>query len=62
MCAEAWNILGIKVDHGRNDANADTISADDSQCIIRVIPANEDMIIARHIYRLLFSQSDKTDG
>jgi acetate kinase len=45
--------LGIELDRGRNDTNADTISADDSHCHVRVIPTNEDLMIARHTYQLL---------
>ena len=47
--------LGIKLDRERNDADADTISADDCRCLVRVIPTNEDLMIARHTYELVFS-------
>ena len=47
--------LGIKLDSERNDANADVISTDDSECVVRVIPTNEDLMIARHTYHLVFS-------
>src|SRR6266851_7542158 len=39
--------LGIKLECKRNEANADTISADNSQCFVRVIPTDEDLMIAR---------------
>jgi acetate kinase len=47
--------LGITLDCTRNDANADTISAVDRRCLVRVIPTNEDLMIARHTYKLIFS-------
>jgi acetate kinase len=47
--------LRIKLDAQRNEANADTISSDDSRCIVRVIPTNEDLMIARHTCQLIFS-------
>ena len=46
--------LGIKLECKRNEANADTISADNSQCFVRVIPTDEDLMIARHTYELIF--------
>ena len=51
--------LGIKLDRERNDANADTISASNSECVIRVIPTNEDLMISRHTYRLLSPASSE---
>jgi acetate kinase len=47
--------LGIRLDRERNDANADTISTPDCGCLVRVIPTNEDLMIARHTYELVFS-------
>jgi len=46
--------LGIKLEFKRNEANADTISADNGQCFVRVIPTDEDLMIARHTYELIF--------
>jgi len=40
--------LGIEIDPARNSSCADPISAPSSRCVVRVIPANEDLIIARH--------------
>jgi len=48
--------LGVRLDRERNDANADTISTPDCRCLVRVIPTNEDLMIARHTYELVFSQ------
>jgi len=47
--------FGIKLERERNDANADTISTDNCRCRVRVIPTNEDLMIARHTYELAFS-------
>ncbi len=40
--------LGIELDLKKNKISADTISMPRSSCIVRVIPTNEDLIIARH--------------
>jgi acetate kinase len=48
--------LGVILDAARNDANADTISAETSRCAVRVIPTNEDLMIARHTLRTLFDR------
>jgi acetate kinase len=49
--------LGIKLDSKNNNANADTISTSDSSCSVRVIPTNEDLMIARHTQSLLFKSN-----
>jgi acetate kinase len=46
--------LGIRLDHERNERHADVISASGSGCTVRVIPTNEDLMIARHTYRVVF--------
>jgi acetate kinase len=46
--------LGIKLDRQRNDAHADPVSAAGSRCTVRVIPTNEDLMIARHTRRVIF--------
>lgn len=47
--------LGIELDHERNRSHADTISVAGSACAVRVIPTDEDLMIARHTYRLIFA-------
>jgi acetate kinase len=47
--------LGVRLDRERNDANADAISTPDCRCLVRVIPTNEDLMIARHTSELVFS-------
>lgn len=46
--------LGVRLDQGRNDAHVDPVSAEDSRCTVRVIPTNEDLMIARHTDALIF--------
>jgi acetate kinase len=46
--------LGIVLDEGYNAKDADVISASESTCTVRVIPTDEDLMIARHTYKLIF--------
>ena len=46
--------LGIAIDARRNDSGEDTISAIDSRCSVRVIPTNENLMVALHTARLVF--------
>jgi acetate kinase len=46
--------LGILIDRRRNNLNEDTISTADSPCAVRVIPTNENLMVARHTVRLVF--------
>jgi len=52
ICAELAH-LGVRLERGRNAANAAVISADDSPCTVRVVPADEERSIARHTARVL---------
>jgi acetate kinase len=45
--------LGIQVDPERNAADAPVISADGGPVTVRVMPTDEDLMIARHTYDLL---------
>ena len=47
--------LGIDLDPRRNASDAETISAPASVCTVRVIPTNEDLMIARHTRAVLRS-------
>ena len=40
--------MGIELDDDRNARGLGVISADASRCTVRVIPTNEDLMIARH--------------
>jgi acetate kinase len=46
--------LGIHLDPQRNVLPADPISAPHSSCTVRVIPTDEDLMIARHTRALIF--------
>ena len=50
--------LGLQLDHERNTAHADTVSRPDSRCTVRVIPTDEDLMIARHTLAALSSTSE----
>jgi acetate kinase len=52
ICA-GLDFLGIKIDPERNAANAVLISPDDARVKVRVIPTNEELMIARSVARLL---------
>jgi len=47
--------LGIALDVSANGRNAETLSASDSRCIVRVVMTDEDLMIARHTCGVLFS-------
>jgi acetate kinase len=47
--------LGVTVDDKLNAVHAEIISRPGSACTVRVIPTNEDLMIARHTRKLLFS-------
>jgi acetate kinase len=52
ICA-GLEFLGIHLDPRRNAAHAPIISHDGDPVIVRVIPTDEDLIVARHTYHLL---------
>lgn len=45
--------LGVKPDQNRNARGAELISADDSRVQVRVIPTDENLVVARHTLRVL---------
>ncbi|HYB90166.1 MAG TPA: acetate/propionate family kinase [Candidatus Binataceae bacterium] len=51
--------LGIELDDRLNDSHCDVISSSGSRCVVRVIPANEDLMIARHTRRTIFGNASK---
>ena len=52
ICAHlSW--LGLKLSPEANDANEPAISAPDSTIEVRIIPTDEELMIARHSYDLL---------
>ena len=52
ICADL-GFLGIEVDASRNAANEPVISTKGSRVTVRVIPTNEELMIARHTRRVL---------
>jgi acetate kinase len=47
------DFLGVSLDPEKNEASADVISSDDASCFVRVMQTKEELIIARHTYKLL---------
>jgi acetate kinase len=46
--------LGVALDPVRNNGAAPIVSADGSHVLVRVIPAQENLMVARHTYATLF--------
>lgn len=40
--------LGVALDRSKNDAGADVISVAAARCTVRIVPTNEELMIARH--------------
>ncbi len=51
--AASLTYLGVQLDPTRNTSDADVISTDASRVIVRVIPANENLMVARHTFTAL---------
>jgi acetate kinase len=49
--------LDVQLDHKRNAADEAVISADGSRVVVRVIATDEDLVIAKHVVRLLGGRS-----
>ena len=50
---EDLEFLGIRLDPDRNAAHAPVISSDDATVTVRVVPTDEDLMVARHTRRLI---------
>jgi acetate kinase len=50
---EGLEFLGIRLDRGRNAAHAPVISSDAAAVTVRVVPTDEDLMVARHTRRLI---------
>jgi acetate kinase len=59
ICA-GLKFLGIELAPARNEANAAVISVEGSAAVVRVIQTDEDLVIARHTYRLINSTQDRS--
>lgn len=58
---EGLGFLGIELDAERNAAHAEVISAEASRVTVRVIPTNEELMIARSVSRVLGLGPDTTE-
>jgi acetate kinase len=47
-CCRGLECFGIRLDAARNEASADVVSTADSPCSVRVVPTDEEVMIARH--------------
>ncbi len=52
ICAN-MEFLGVSIDRKRNLGNEPVISHEDSPAVVRVMRTNEELMIARHTYRLI---------
>jgi acetate kinase len=50
---EGLEFLGIRLDTDRNAAHSPLISSDDAGVTVRVVPTDEDLMVARHTRRLI---------
>jgi acetate kinase len=50
---EGLRFLGIEIDDDRNAANGNVISAPGGRVTVRVIRTDEELIIARSVYKIL---------
>jgi acetate kinase len=50
---EGLEFLGIRLDEGRNAERASIVSRDDAPVTVRVIPTDENLMVARHTLRLV---------
>jgi len=44
--------LGIDLDSGRNARSEPVVSGEGSRCVVRVVPTDEERVVARHTARL----------
>ena len=58
---EGLGFLGVELDNPRNAAHAAVISMDSSQVTVRVMPTNEELMIARAVSRMLGLDAPATD-
>ncbi|MBN1631891.1 MAG: acetate/propionate family kinase [Thermoleophilia bacterium] len=49
--------LGIELDPAKNCTDADIISSEGATCAVSIVRTNEDLMIARHSYRLVFGDA-----
>jgi acetate kinase len=47
--------LGVEIDDERNNAGAGSLASGRSSCPVWVVPANEELAIARHVHATLWA-------
>jgi len=50
---EGLGFLGIRLDPARNAVHAPVISCEDAAVTVRIVPTDEDLMVARHTRRLI---------
>ena len=58
ICREL-SFLGIQLDTGRNARSEPVITVDGSRAAVRVIPTDEESVVARHTARLIFGEGQE---
>jgi acetate kinase len=58
ICREL-SYIGIQLDPGRNARSDQVITADGSRVTVRVIPTDEERVVARHTARLIFGEGQE---
>jgi acetate kinase len=58
ICRE-FSFLGIQLDPGRNARSEPVITVDGSRTTVRVIPTDEERVVARHTARLIFAEEQE---
>ena len=58
---DGLRFLGIELDDGRNQAHEQVISKEGSRVTVRVIPTDEELMIARSVFRLLDTSSPEQE-
>ena len=56
---EGFDYLGVELDLATNERHAPVVSSSTSRVQVRVIPTNEELMIARHTHRLIVDQGDQ---
>ena len=61
MC-EGLEHLGVVIDPAKNEAGAGLVSAANAACAVRIVHANEELMIARHTYSVVFGARQPEGG
>jgi acetate kinase len=58
---DGLGFLGLKLDPSRNNLASDVISSDESRVTVRIIPTDEELVIAR-IVELIYKNARESAG